>query len=128
MTSCAKWILAGLIVVYLPTCSNERPTTNYHCFIYQEGDSSVVDLRYVINTDLTVRDGKVLEFNPAHVFFGYDTSIVRFTTFRAIPLRVGQTIIFVRHPNNDSSRVVDTVAIEVTRSGSWLRVNQRPPT
>jgi hypothetical protein len=109
-------------------CSDEKPRTEYYLFVYQDEDSSKVDFRFVIRNSLVLSDGMVTDFDPHRVFFGYDTTIVLFSRTRAFPMKVGATTVYVRHPNPDSSRVVDTVAVEVERTDGKLRIREQSPT
>ena len=117
-------VVAILGCMLLSACSNEKPTTQYHCFLIEQGDSCVIDFRFTIHSGLAVSDGKVVRYDPHRVFFGYDTSIVFLNKSTVLPKGVGRTEVFVRHPSPDSSFVVDTIRVIVEDVRGHLKVRQ----
>ena len=108
----------------LLSCSADAPSTEYHVFLISSHDSSYLDLRFVVRSGMALSDGIVTNFDPQRVYFGHDSTIIAIRGNRLFGKRAGSTTIFVRHPNPDSSRVVDSLALEVGTSGSQFEVKE----
>ncbi len=101
-------------------------STHYYCDFIKDGDSAYLSYRFATSDDDSwkISDGIVLHYDPKRVFFGFDDHIINLDRNRVIPKGVGRSQIYVRHPNADSTSIVDTLFIEVNNSGGILKVTE----
>ena len=95
------------------SCSKEETRTWYWCDLREQGDTNFIVFRFGTSTGMKIGDGVVIPNQPKRLFYGYDTSIVQLNKMCVIPKNVGSTIIYVRHPNPDSTRIVETLHLTV---------------
>ncbi len=108
-------------------CLKEETTTLYGCSLREEGDSCIIEFRVHVLRGMAVSDGIVINYIPNRVFFGYDTSIIRVNTFSITAKSIGKTSIYVRHPNPDSTRIIDTLQVQIIKTNGRLSVKNYHP-
>jgi hypothetical protein len=124
--------LVALATIICIACSDESSVgrvTSYHFHVVQKAESYFARLDFAVadTTSGAILDGMVTEYDPARVFFGYDTSMIEFDGDRIIPIRVGSTTIYVRHPNPQTSTIVDSVTVTVQKlNGKFIIEAQSP--
>jgi hypothetical protein len=104
-----------------------RATTSYACTLREQGDSCLVFFHFQVFRGVELGEGVIFNYDPAHVFFGYDTSVIRINTSSIIAKGIGKTSIYVRHPNQDSTRIVDTLQVKVENTHGRLQVKINSP-
>jgi len=124
-----SFILGFLLLA--ASCS-DRPhshdVTYYDFRIIQRADSffAWIDYSSFDTTALAIADGFVMEFDPVWTFFGYDSSVIKFSGHQIIPVGAGKTILYVRSPNTQSNSIVDSALLEVRDQNGRYLVSSQP--
>ena len=116
--------LLAFVLLFIVSCSKEESRTWYWCDLREQGDTCIISFQISINKGMEIRNDIVSNYDPLHTFFGYDTSVVQVNKMSIFPKNIGSTVIYVRHPNPDSSRIVDSFHVTVQNVGGRLQVKK----